>query len=174
MNLNDLQIPKKEGQIVAFEVAWSEDVKSTLCAFLNTQGGRIYFGVREDGSVVGVDDAKALQEAILSVVLDAISPDASQYCKTYTETVDAKTIVVAEVLAAAKPPFYVVNDKDPQQSACYIRRGIKNAVATEEECLALHQKAVYVPFEGRPAAMQTLTFNTLTTYFQKAKVDLKL
>ena len=170
MNLNDLQIPKKEGQIVAFEVAWSEDVKSTLCAFLNTQGGRIYFGVRDDGFVVGVDDAKALQEAILSVLQDAISPDASQYCKTYT----AKTIVVAEVLAAAKPPFYVVNDKDPQQSACYIRRGIKNAVATEEECLALHQKAVYVPFEGRPAAMQTLTFNTLTTYFQKAKVDLKL
>ena len=67
------------------------------------QGGRIYLGVREDGSVVGVDDAKALQEAILSVLQDAISLDASQYCKTYTETVDAKTIVVAEVLAAAKP-----------------------------------------------------------------------
>lgn len=32
------------------------------------QGGRIYLGVREDGSVVGVDDAKALQEAILSVL----------------------------------------------------------------------------------------------------------
>lgn len=173
MNLNDLQIPKQEGQIVAFEVAWSEDVKSTLCAFLNTQGGRIYFGVREDGFVVGVDDAKAFQDAILSVLEDVISPDASQYCKTYTETVDTKTIVVAEVLATAKLPFYVVNDKEPQQSVCYIRRGIKNAVATEEECLALHQKAVYVPYEGRPAAMQTLTFNTLTTYFQKAKVDLK-
>ena len=123
--------------------------------------------------MVGVGDAKALQETILSVLEDAISPDASPYCKTYAETVDNKTIVVAEVLAAAKPPFYVVNDKAPLQSVCYIRRGIKNAVATEEECLALHQKAVYVPFEGRPAAIQTLTFNTLTTYFQKAKVDLK-
>lgn len=82
MVLADLQLPQQEGPTVEFKVQWSDTVKSTLCSFLNTRGGQIFFGVTDDGKVKGVEDVDKLERAIVSVMRFSMHPDASRLCKT--------------------------------------------------------------------------------------------
>lgn len=171
MVLADLQLPQQEGPTVEFKVQWSDTVKSTLCSFLNTRGGQIFFGVTDDGKVKGVEDVDKLERAIVSVMRFSMHPDASRLCKTFTETIEDKTILVAEVLEAPRPPYYVTETKQNAKTrTCYMRHGSSDYEVTEDELHALHQKAILVPFELRPSPEQSLTFNTLGQYFQNANI----
>ena len=49
-------IPPAECSIISFEREWTETARETFCAFLNSHGGRVYFGVSEDASVLGVEE----------------------------------------------------------------------------------------------------------------------
>ena len=172
MSLEDLQLPQREGLTVEFKVKWSDTAKSTLCSFLNTQGGRIYFGISDDGKIVGIDNADELQRTIISVMRFSMHPDASSLCKTFTETIDGKTIVIAEVLEAKKPPYYVTETKENKKKrTCYIRQGSSDYEVNEDELDALHQKAILTPYELRPSSTQDLTFNTLGHYFEETGID---
>lgn len=172
MLINDDQLPQQEGLTVEFKLKWSDTAKSTLCSFLNTQGGKIYFGVSDDGKVVGIEDVDKLQRTIVSVMRFSMHPDASRLCKTYTETIENKTILVAEVLEATRPPFYVtVTTPNSKDRICYMRHGSSDYEVTEDELHALHQKAILIPYELRPSQDQELTFNTLAHYFQNANID---
>ena len=51
---------KSEGLTMELEREYSEDIKKTIIAFANTEGGEILIGVDDDGAVVGVDDASGM------------------------------------------------------------------------------------------------------------------
>ncbi len=55
-------IPKKEDQNTEFKEAWNDDLLKWVCAFANAQGGELWIGVRDDGTPVGVRNAKKLLE----------------------------------------------------------------------------------------------------------------
>lgn len=68
---------KQETQNVEFKESWRDEYLKWICGFANAQGGELYIGVRDDGSVCGVEDAKRLMEeipnktiALLGVVVD--------------------------------------------------------------------------------------------------------
>ena len=168
----DLQFPQQQGLCVAFEAQWSDEATSALCAFLNTQGGRIYFGISDDGNIVGIDNAEEVQQTIVSAMRFSMQPDASRLCKTFTETIDNKTIVIAEVLEARRPPYYVTEiQENAKKRSCYLREGAFNREMTEEELSALQHKAFSIPYELCPATIQELTFDTLNRYFDDAHID---
>ncbi len=48
-------IPPAESSIVEFKREWTETARETFCAFLNSHGGRVYFGVSDDSSIDGID-----------------------------------------------------------------------------------------------------------------------
>ena len=45
-----------EDQEAEFKREYTEDLKNEVVAFLNTNDGTIYIGVRKDGRICGVDD----------------------------------------------------------------------------------------------------------------------
>ncbi len=54
----------KESQITEFKLNWRDEYLKHLCAFANSQGGKLYLGIKDDGTVVGVNNAKKLLEDI--------------------------------------------------------------------------------------------------------------
>jgi|WetSurMetagenome_2_1015567.scaffolds.fasta_scaffold283398_2 predicted HTH transcriptional regulator len=44
-----------ESQIVEYKESWRDEYLKWLCGFANAQGGVLYIGVRDDGTVCGVD-----------------------------------------------------------------------------------------------------------------------
>jgi len=46
----------------------------TVSAYANGQGGNIFYGVADDGSVVGLDDVKTTIDQISKLIKERISP----------------------------------------------------------------------------------------------------
>ncbi|HMT53439.1 MAG TPA: ATP-binding protein [Saprospiraceae bacterium] len=48
----------EESEHIEFKEVWRDEYIKTLSAFANTSGGKLYIGIRDDGSVVGVTNSK--------------------------------------------------------------------------------------------------------------------
>lgn len=53
-----------ESQNIEWKESWRDEYLKWICGFANAQGGRIYIGKRDDGTVIGVSNAKKLMEDI--------------------------------------------------------------------------------------------------------------
>ena len=50
----------KESQNIEWKESWRDEYLKWICGFANAQGGKIYIGTRDDGTVIGVKNAKRL------------------------------------------------------------------------------------------------------------------
>lgn len=46
----------QENKVVEFKREFTEDLKYAVVAFANTEGGKVYIGINDDGSVQGIQD----------------------------------------------------------------------------------------------------------------------
>ena len=53
-----------ESQNIEWKESWRDEYLKWICGFANAQGGRLYIGIADDGTVVGTADAKRLLEDI--------------------------------------------------------------------------------------------------------------
>lgn len=61
-----------ESQLVEYKATWKDEYIKWICGFANAQGGTLYIGVNDDGSVVGVNDTKKLLEDIPNKVREKL------------------------------------------------------------------------------------------------------
>lgn len=59
-----------ESQNIEFKESWRDEYQKWICGFANAQGGTLYIGLRDNGEVCGVQDAKKLMEDIPNKVRD--------------------------------------------------------------------------------------------------------
>lgn len=167
-----IRIPAAEGPTVEFKLAWSDTAKESFDAFLNTSGGQVFFGVTDDGDVVGVDNADLVERSIISVFRFAMHPQADSLCKVTRSSINGKTVVIAHVLEGANPPYFVTVSKDQVKSRrCYMRHGSSNFEVNDEELKALYRKADPTPYELKPSLEQDLSFTALEKYFTAAGIE---
>lgn len=62
----------KEKQNIEWKETWKEDYLKWICDFANAQGGKIYIGKNDDGTVTGIANAKKLLEDIPNKVRDVL------------------------------------------------------------------------------------------------------
>ncbi|MCD7725606.1 MAG: putative DNA binding domain-containing protein [Clostridiales bacterium] len=53
-----------ESQNIEWKESWRDEYLKWICGFANAQGGRIYIGTSDDGTVIGVEESKKLLEDI--------------------------------------------------------------------------------------------------------------
>lgn len=61
-----------ESQLIEYKESWRDEYLKWICGFVNAQGGVLYIGKRDDGSVCGVTDSKKLMEDFPNKVRDAL------------------------------------------------------------------------------------------------------
>ena len=63
----------KESQNTEFKLSWRDEYIRHLCAFANTQGGNMFVGVADDGSVVGtISINKLLRKSLMDLLMPGI------------------------------------------------------------------------------------------------------
>ncbi len=82
----------QENQKVEWKESWRDEYLKWICGFANAQGGKLYIGVRDNGQVVGVPDAKRLMEDLPNKIRDILGliADVNLMCsdgKEYLEIV---------------------------------------------------------------------------------------
>lgn len=83
-----------EGQQLEFKAGLSEQAKAfeTMSAFANADGGRLLFGVRPDGTIVGVSIGANTLENLANELRKALDPP--NLPRIETVEVDGKTVIV--------------------------------------------------------------------------------
>jgi len=61
-----------KSQTIEYKQSWRDEYLKWICGFANAQGGTIFIGVNDDGSVCGVEGAKKLMEDIPNKVRDVL------------------------------------------------------------------------------------------------------
>lgn len=66
-----------ETSTVELKRTFMPSLKKEIVAFANTDGGTVYLGVEDDGTVIGVEDPRGVADAVNNMIHDAVVPDLS-------------------------------------------------------------------------------------------------
>lgn len=85
---------------------YNGDIVHTVLAFANTEGGTLYVGVDEDGTVLGLDKAQAVANRIREDVQKSICPDLSAFVACSVIELDERPIVQVRVERGTRAPTF--------------------------------------------------------------------
>ena len=68
MNEGDGSMLFRESETIELKEVVVDEIKKEIIAFANCDGGKLYIGVQDDGTVVGVDDPDGVSLQISNMV----------------------------------------------------------------------------------------------------------
>lgn len=146
-----------ESERVEFKQTWSDTAQKTMIAFANTYGGTLYFGVKDDGTPLGVDDYDKIERSIFSFARNGVEPDMSKLVRVNPiHTPDGKIIVAAQVLLGDDRP-YTFKNKSWTNGGVFIRVGSSSLQAKRSEIMSMAKDLI--PWEERISRRQDLSFD---------------
>ena len=95
---------RQESKTTEFKREYTDDLKYAVVAFANTDGGKIYIGINDDGSVQGVQNADGTMLRITNMIRDVVRPDVTMFTECVTEEMDGKTVIVLNVQRGTAAP----------------------------------------------------------------------
>lgn len=110
-----------------------EQLAKEIVALANFQGGKIFLGVEDDGSISGITRSD-LEEWVMNIFRDKIHPTILPYYEEW-QIEDKRIAIISFPLGISKP--YVV--KHNGREDIYIRMGSTSCLATREQIGQLYQ-----------------------------------
>jgi len=114
-----------------FKEIFVSDIKKEVIAFANTDGGRLYVGIRKDGTVVGLDNPDEVMLQISGSLKDSIKPDVMPFVKIRTVQKEGKPVVEVQVDIGSGRPYYL-SEKGLKPSGVYVRKGSSSQPLSDE------------------------------------------
>ena len=129
-----------ENQNTELKLILTRNIKKEIVAFANTNDGRIYIGINDNGEVIGVQNPQKELEALSGMIREGIKSDLTLFTSIYIEQINGKDIIVVNVKEGPNKPYYLA-DKGLKPSGVYLRHGNVTVPADEEiikKMLILH------------------------------------
>lgn len=89
-----------EDKHTEFKRDYVDDIKYAIVAFANTDGGNIYIGLNDDGSVIGVDNPDQTVLRIHNMIRDSIRPDVTMFVDSHVEEISQKKLSLSKFIEA--------------------------------------------------------------------------
>jgi len=156
----------KEGLETEFKSEFTSELKKTAVAFANTNGGKIYIGIADDGTVTGIADADTVIRQAADSIRDSVKPDITRFFNVYSEIMESKTVVVAQIERGVHFPYYLA-DRGLKPSGVYIRIGSASVPATEEHIRQMIKEADGERYIISRSMIQELTFHRMQKEFDE-------
>lgn len=154
----------QESETVELKEAVADDIKKEIIAFANCDGGKLYIGVRDDGTVVGLDDPDGVSLQISNMVRDAIQPDVTMFLHYKTIEEDGKEIVAVDIQRGTDRPYYLAK-KGMRPEGVYVRQGYSSVPATDTAIRRMIKETDGDRFEAMRSLNQELTFEAAKKEF---------
>nr|HID13292.1 hypothetical protein [Anaerolineae bacterium] len=142
-------IAQGEGQRVEFKrsLAELETGARAAAAMANTDGGHVLFGVRKDGTILGVQIGAETRERVVQAITDNTDP--TLYPSVEYVDVDGRTVIVVTVVRSENRPHLV-------RGRAYKRVGAVDAQMTRDEYERLLRERPGVEHDGQVVTQATL------------------
>ncbi|MCM1439634.1 MAG: putative DNA binding domain-containing protein [Roseburia sp.] len=145
------------------------DLNKEVIAFANTDGGKIFIGIDDDGTVVGVGNADETMQACVSHIRNTISPDITAFMKVNRVELDGKEVIEITVEKGTASPYYI-SGKGIRPEGVYVRVGSSSVPATETGILKMIRETDGESFESVRSLDQDLTFSETAAYFENKNI----
>ena len=160
----------RESETVELKEVVVDDIKKEIIAFANCNGGKLYIGVQDDGTVVGLDNPDGTALQISNMVRDAIKPDITMFLHYETLEEDGKKIVAVDIQRGTDRPYYIAK-KGMRPEGVYVRQGYSAVSATDAAIRQMIKETDGDCFESMRSLNQELTFEVTEKEFQLRKVE---
>lgn len=146
-----------------------EDIRKTIIAFANTDGGTIYIGITDDGEVVGILDVDEEMLKLSNMIRDSIKPDVTLFTSIECEYIQEKSIIKVVVQKGTESPYYI-KTKGIRPEGVYVRQGASSVPATDSAIRKMIKETDGDNFENMRSLNQALTFEFAKKEFELRNV----
>jgi len=159
--MNYFNIPQNEDQYTEFKCKMDnpEKIAGEIVAFANSDGGVLYIGVDDDGSVFGIENSEKVFQTITNICRDRCIPPIIPIIEQYS--INNKEILIINI---AKN----LNSQKPYRTASgrfYIRTGKDKKDATGRELVRIAQASGELHYDESPVLQSDLNDFSLTDFY---------
>ena len=119
-----------ETEKIELKQKFNDVLPKEIVAFLNTDGGTVYIGVNDDGTVCGVQNLDESLKKLADILENQILPDPRQFAELGTKFVDGKHII--EIKVQKGDGLYYIKKYGRSSQGCFMRVGSTSRPMTEE------------------------------------------
>lgn len=160
----------RESEIVELKEIVTDEIKKEIIAFANSEGGKIYIGVQDNGTVTGLDDSDSAALRISNMVRDAIKPDLTLFIHYQTLEIEGKQVVEVDVQRGTERPYYIAK-KGLRPEGVYVRQGYSAVPATNTAIRRMIKETDGDRFEEMRSIEQNLTFTVAEKEFKERGME---
>ena len=140
-------ISRGESRRVEFksQLPAGKQLAKTAIAFANSGGGRIFIGVDDRGTVIGVleEDLLTIPDTLSNTIFDNCCPPIIP--EIFIERIDDLSVIVATIYPSSTKPHHLKADGEAR--GCYIRVGATNKLASGEIIAELKRQSCNTGFD---------------------------
>lgn len=162
-----------ESEILELKEKYTDVICKEIVSFLNASGGMIVIGVKDDGTVVGVDKIDETFKKISDIITTQIEPNPQDEISSEIRFEDGKTLIVVNVSKGIKH-IYCQKKYGFSSVGCTIRVGTTCREMTPEQIRVRYENK-FIDSEymlKKRAALQDLTFKELKIYYNEKNYHL--
>jgi ATP-dependent DNA helicase RecG len=152
-----------------FKREYSDTLKKSVIAFANTDGGEIFIGIDDDGSVLGVAHPNEVLLRVSNAIRDAVRPDVTMFTDCAAREIEGKLVVTITVQRGTARPYWLAG-KGIRPEGVFVRQGAASVPASEAAILAMVRETAGDNYEQARSIQQKLELDFATEYFAKKGV----
>lgn len=160
----------RESETIELKEIVVDEIKKEIIAFANCDGGKLYIGVQDNGTVVGVNNPDGVSLQISNMVRDAIKPDVTMFLHYETLEEEGKEIVVVDIQRGTDRPYYLAK-KGMRPEGVYVRQGCSSVPATDTAIRRMIKETDGDRFEAMRCLNQELTFEVTKREFELRNIE---
>ena len=157
-----------ESETLELKEKYTDVICKEVVSFLNTSGGTIVIGVKDDGTIVGVDKIDETFKKISDIITTQIEPNPQDEVSSEIRFEDGKTLIVVNVSRGIRH-IYCQKKYGFSSVGCTIRVGTTCREMTPEQ-IRIRYESKFIDSEymlKKRASQQDLTFKELKIYYSE-------
>ena len=158
-----------ESKTLEYKREYIDDIKYTVIAFANTDGGKLYIGMEDNEQICGVADPDGTMLRITNIIRDTIRPDVTMFTEVSVAKIKEKSVVVIQVQRGTARPYYLAA-KGVRPEGVYVRQGSSSVPASETAILNMIRETSGDRYEDARSLNQQLTFDAAASYFARKDI----
>lgn len=156
-----------ESQHTELKRTLTDKLEQTAIAFLNSKdGGIVYFGIDDDGTVCGLENADLIQRQIADRIKNNIRGETLGLFDIVLEKADGKNIIKLIISSGTEKPYYL-KEKGMTSEGCFIRNGSRIEQMTNAMIEKAFARRTRNTLSVITSSRQDLTFEQLKIYYQE-------
>lgn len=156
-----------ESEQIEFKSEAIPNICKSVIAFANSNGGKLYIGINDDGKINKLTDIDDIYTRITNTIRDAILPDITMFIRY---TLDEQGFIIIDIAEGSAKPYYL-KAKGLKSSGVFIRQGASSVPASQDQIRQFIKLSDGDSYEAMRSLNQELSFTTAQNIFQANKIE---